>query len=270
MTRAADAPDHGRLAEIFQKAALAAGAAIMEVFDSNAGYREKADHSPVTVADERAEATICAALAEAFPEIPIVAEEAAAAGIVPERLGQRFFLVDPLDGTREFIARRRDFTVNIALIEDGVPTAGIVLAPALGAAYLACAQGAFRAPVDDCNAASLALAPIRVRKAGERCIAVASRSHRTAETDAFLQKLDIGECVSVGSSLKFCLIAEGKADIYPRLGRTMEWDTAAGDAVLRRAGGSTREMDGRALVYGKCGRGTGEDFVNPYFVARGG
>lgn len=249
----------------FEDAAIEAGIAIMAVFASDAGYREKADRSPVTEADERAEDIVCRHLSEAFPEIPIVAEEAVSAGRVPPLLGKRFFLVDPLDGTKEFVARRTDFTVNIALIEDGLPTHGVVFAPARGELFLGQPGIAWSCS----RRAGKVLAPkrIHVREPAAVPVAVASRSHRTPETDAFVSEHGIGECISIGSSLKFCLIAEGKADIYPRFGRTMEWDTAAGDAVLRAAGGFTRGVDGGAFVYGKRAQPDDEDFANPPFVA---
>jgi 3'(2'), 5'-bisphosphate nucleotidase len=263
----ADTPVAGRpLYAALVDAALEAGSAIMEVYAGDAGFRQKADCTPVTIADERAEAIICARLAAAAPGVPIVAEEAVSAGIVPPDLADRFFLVDPLDGTKEFIHRRTDFTVNIALVENGVPVIGVVYAPALGAIYFGAPEGAWYRSTDR---EADGWRRISVRTAGVAPVAVASRSHRDAETDRFLRIRDIANCVSIGSSLKFCLIAEGEADIYPRFSRTMEWDTAAGDAVLRAAGGMTYCADGSPFVYGKRGRPDDTDFANPHFVAKG-
>ncbi len=251
----------------FERAALLAGEAILAVYRAGPETRIKADASPVTEADERAEVIILAELAAACPDIPVVAEEAVAAGHVPEIAGSAFILVDPLDGTKEFISRNDDFTVNIALIENGVPVAGIVYAPALGIAYGGDASGAHKIWIGTDFRVTRREA-LRARCTASPRIAVASRSHRSAETDAFLGECGATEIRSVGSSLKFCLIAEGSADIYPRFGRTMEWDTAAGDAVLRAAGGMTVDLAERPLIYGKRGRNGVADFVNPDFIAR--
>lgn len=254
----------------FVEAALQAGAVIMEVFGEEDAHRLKADSSPVTVADERAETIICRALESTFPDVPIVAEERASRGRLPAKLGRFFFLVDPLDGTREFINRRPDFTVNIALIVDGSPHAGVILAPATGRLYYGDAeQGAFGQSVDTATWKPEG-EPVRLqtREACQPLVAVASRSHQTPETVAWLDEKGITEYVSVGSSLKFCLLAEGKADLYPRFGRTMEWDTAAGDAILRAAGGMTVNTDGTPFQYGKRGQSDDVDFANPFFVAR--
>jgi 3'(2'), 5'-bisphosphate nucleotidase len=233
--------------------------------------REKADSSPVTEADEAAEDFILEALAKLTPEIPVVSEEAASAGHVPEVSGGRFWLVDPLDGTREFLSGNGEFTVNIALIEQGVPVAGVVHAPALamtwsGAKPLA-ANGAEAG--EDCQASfsetdqpPMAIAARPMPREG--VLVVASRRHGdTAELDRFLADYAVADLASAGSSLKFCLIAAGKADLYPRFGRTMEWDTAAGHAVLRAAGGRVDTKAGKPLTYGKPG------FENPYFIAYG-
>tara|TARA_R110002020_G_scaffold131474_2_gene293903 strand:+ start:4032 stop:4859 length:828 start_codon:yes stop_codon:yes gene_type:complete len=253
--------------EIFEHAALAAGAAIMEVYRDGATVSTKADHSPVTEADERAEEIILTHLRQHCPDIAVVAEESVAAGRVPET-SDRFILVDPLDGTKEFIARRDEFTVNIALIEGGIPVAGIVYAPALGVAYVGDREGARRMTigadftVEDRQA-------IAAQPVADHPVAVASRSHNTPETDDFLASAKVSDICSIGSSLKFCLLAEGKADVYPRFGRTMEWDTAAGDAVLRGAGGSTVTLDGKPLAYGKREQLHDSDFANPHFIAWG-
>lgn len=253
---------------IFETAALAAGRAILDVYNAGPNVTLKADTSPVTEADERAEAIILDHLAKAFPDIPVVAEEAVAAGKIPETSGRSFMLVDPLDGTKEFINKRDDFTVNIALIEAGVPVAGIVYAPAKGVAYIGSKAGAEKLTVDG-DFTVTERKPITIRRHDGAPIAVASRSHNSPETEAFLRDNGVADYKSVGSSLKFCLLAEGEADVYPRFGRTMEWDTAAGDAVLRAAGGITLGLDGQPLPYGKISQATDSDFANPFFVAWG-
>ena len=239
--------------------ALAAGAAIMDVYESDFDVRSKDDRSPVTAADERAEGIIVPRLAEIAPGIPTVAEERVAAGDVPDVSGGRFWLVDPLDGTREFIDRNGEFTVNIALIEDGRPVLGVIYAPARRRLYATDGPGAVLVEEGGGPARAIAArAP-----SGDGLVAVASRSHRDSRTDGFLDTLPVKEFTAAGSSLKFCLVATGEADIYPRFGRTMEWDTAAGHAVLAAAGGSVRTADGDDLLYGK------ERFENPFFIARG-
>jgi 3'(2'), 5'-bisphosphate nucleotidase len=256
-----------RLAEIepvIRDLALAAGRAIMAVYEQpDFGAREKADSSPVTEADLAADRLIAAGLAAAFPDIPVVTEEDAASHA---RAGQGpFFLVDPLDGTKEFVQRLGEFTVNIALIEDGVPVMGVVLAPAAGRLFRTRAKGG---PVEekvgaDGRAVPGTECPIGVRtpeNAG--LIVVASKSHRDKATDDYIARYSVADFKSAGSSLKFCLLAAGEADLYPRLGRTMEWDTAAGHAVLAAAGGSVLRFDDlRPMVYGKPG------LENPFFLA---
>lgn len=255
--------------DIFERAALLAGPPILEIHLAGPHVHYKADASPVTEADERAEAIILSKLDADCPQIPVVAEESAAAGHIPDIAGTPFILVDPLDGTKEFISGHDDFTVNIALIKDGVPVAGVVYAPALGIAYLGSPGGAEKLWID-AGFQIVRREPMRARTLATPDIALASRSHRSPETDAFLSRCGASEIRAVGSSLKFCLIAEGVADIYPRFGRTMEWDTAAGDAVLRAAGGMTFDLDGQPLRYGKTGRPDCADFANPDFVARSG
>ncbi|MFP4004145.1 MAG: 3'(2'),5'-bisphosphate nucleotidase CysQ [Alphaproteobacteria bacterium] len=256
------------LLEQLCRLALDAGEITLRHFGAGAEVRRKENASPVTDADEESEALILEGLARVLPGVPVIAEEAVAAGRVPGT-GDRFVLVDPLDGTREFVDERPDFTVNIGLIEAGVPVAGVVYAPARRALYFGAAQtGAF---FSECEARAAAFDPQRARAIAVRrpppegLVAVASRSHRRAETDAFLKTLRLSGTTSIGSSLKFCLLAAGEADIYPRHGPTMEWDTAAGDAVLRAAGGSVRLLDGTLLTYGKSGEG----YRNPPFIARG-
>ncbi len=256
------------LIDVFTSAALDAGRAIMDVYRAGPTASYKADSSPVTEADEQAERIILAALRQAVPEIPVVAEEAVAAGRIPVIGDGPFILVDPLDGTKEFIARRDEFTVNIALIRDGAPVLGVVYAPALGLAYTGDGDTACRLAIGpDFDVREIK--PIHVREAGPVVVAVASRSHNTPETEAFLKDNQIAETCRIGSSLKFGLVAEGQADIYPRFGRTMEWDTAAGDAVLRAAGGTTATLDGNPLLYGRTSDAGRLPFANPDFIARG-
>ncbi|MUO78072.1 3'(2'),5'-bisphosphate nucleotidase CysQ [Agrobacterium vitis] len=254
--------------DLFEKAAIAAGRDIMDVFHNGPTVRTKRDASPVTEADERAEAIILSALAAQFPAIPVVAEEAVAAGNIPQTRGQPFILVDPLDGTKEFIRKSSDFTVNIALIEAGIPVMGIVYAPARGQAYIGDRNGALKIEID-ANFHPVSRQSIKVRTPTDGMIAVASRAHSGPETEEFLVNHAITDTRSVGSSLKFCLVAEGAADVYPRFGRTMEWDTAAGDAVLRAAGGMTVGPDGAPLLYGKRDQLHDSDFANPSFIAWG-
>ncbi len=238
--------------------ARVAGEIVMSVYATDFAVRGKSDASPVTEADERAEAAIVQRLRALTPDIPIVAEEAVAAGQVPT-VGRRFWLVDPLDGTREFASRNGEFTVNIALVEDGVPVLGVVLAPAIGRLFAgaaglgALAEQAGMRQVIHCRA---------VPRAG--LTVVASRSHGDAAAlDEFLSGRRVAKLVHAGSSLKLCRVAAGEADLYPRLGRTMEWDIAAGHAVLLASGGRVTTLQGEALRYGKPG------FENPHFVAEG-
>ena len=246
---------------------LDAGREIMRIYASGVDVAVKGDGSPVTEADERGEAVILKGLATLYPEIPVVAEESVAAGRVPRTDGA-FFLVDPLDGTKEFIGRNGEFTVNIALIEDGVPTAGAVYAPAMGALYLGSMGGAERLKIADPQSGEVwARDHISVRAAPDELCAIGSRSHGSEATQRFLADYPIGEFVARGSSLKFCTLAAGEADIYPRFGRTMEWDTAAGDAVLRSAGGRVTTTGGANLQYNKRNQTDDSDFANPHFIA---
>jgi 3'(2'),5'-bisphosphate nucleotidase len=256
------------LAETLIEASLAGGRAIMAVYASDFAVDWKSDETPVCAADRQAEDVIVAMLGQAFPGTPIVAEEACAAGRVPE-FGEEFFLVDPLDGTKEFIKRNGEFTVNIGLIRNGIPVAGVVLAPALQRIYVAAEGQALAGSVDaDCGKI-VDLTAMCVRNLAGAPVAVASRSHLTPETEAALKKAGAAERRSIGSSLKFCLVATGEADFYPRLGPTMEWDTAAGDAVLRAAGGKVTTIDGAPLAYGKTDVAGMRDFENPFFYAVG-
>jgi 3'(2'), 5'-bisphosphate nucleotidase len=242
-----------------------AGGAIMAVYAGEFAVRDKADASPVTVADEAAEKIILEDLAAIAPDVAVVAEESVAAGRVPV-IADRFFLVDPLDGTREFVSRRDEFTVNIALIEDSEPVLGVVYAPARRELYWGDvkAQRAGRIEADPDGTMPALGSGIAARPAPPGgLVAVASRSHRSPETDALLANYPVAEFRSIGSSLKFCLLAAGVADIYPRVGATMEWDTAAGQAVLVAAGGRVTTLDGQPFRYGKPG------FRNGDFLARG-
>lgn len=267
-TTTAAASDDGLMLEIFERLALAAGREVMRVFHAGCAVDRKSDASPVTEADRESEKIILAGLRSAFPDIPCVAEEEASAGIVPPDLDGVFFLIDPLDGTKEFVNRRTDFTVNIALVRHGVPEVGVVFAPCSGR-FFSGRPGRAEAIEVDNDYQITGRRPISVRTAVEPLAVVASRSHNTPETEAYIRDLGAAEIVSVGSSLKFCLLASAEADVYPRFGRTMEWDTAAGDAVLRAAGGMTRTLDGQPLVYGKRKQSDDEDFANPHFIASG-
>ncbi len=247
------ASERDALARQFAALAVRAGAVIMDIYASGCDVRVKGDGSPVSVADEQAEALILAGLGALMPGMPVLAEEAAARGEVP-RLGDTFILVDPLDGTREFISRNGEFTVNIALVSAGVPVAGAVYAPVLETLWYggASAMAAQIAPGQDLQQAKEWRA-LKVRQPPAAGLtALASRSHGDAATEQFLARLPIAERIAAGSSLKFCRVAEGKADVYPRFGPTMEWDTAAGDAVLRAAGGMTLDENGRPFAYGKA------------------
>jgi len=237
--------------------ARASGLVVMRHYEAGCDTRIKSDRSPVTDADEEAEKLILAELAAAWPGVPVVAEEEAAAGRIAQ-VGSHFFLVDPVDGTKEFVKRGGEFTVNIGEIKDGMPVSGVVLAPAIGRLFVgAVGEGAFELTGD-------AIKTIAARTpAADGLVAVSSRSHPDAKTDELLKTLPIKGNTNAGSSLKFCLVAAGEADIYPRAGQTMEWDTAAGHAVLAAAGGRMTTWDGAPFVYGK------PDFRNGPFIARG-
>ncbi|WP_439528804.1 3'(2'),5'-bisphosphate nucleotidase CysQ [Pannonibacter sp.] len=220
--------------------ALEAGEAILAIYAAETDFSSKGDGSPVTAADHAAEAIILRRLSEHFPDLPVVAEEAIAAGHIPAS-GPDFILVDPLDGTREFISRNGEFTVNIAIIRGGVPVQGVVYAPASGDIYWNADGAAFHASVRD--GAIAEVAPIAVRPAPAGGISIlASRSHLCAQTQSMIEALNATDVVSVGSSLKLCWLASGRADVYPRLSPTMQWDIAAGHAVLRAAGGTVRNI----------------------------
>lgn len=236
-----------------------AGAAILDIYRGEFTVATKADASPVTAADRAAEDVILAGLAHLTPGIPVVAEESVAAGHMPDIGGGRFWLVDPLDGTREFVRRNGEFTVNIALIEGGRPVLGVVYAPVPDRLYAAVGPHEAVAEVEGVEK------PIRARSPGpDGLVVLASRSHGDdAALAAYLDGMKVAAEIKAGSSLKFCVVAAGEADLYPRFGPTMEWDTAAGHAVLTAAGGSVRTLDGAELTYGKAG------LANPHFVAVG-
>ena len=250
------------LVTVIRRLALEAGDRIMEIYNSDDfEVKSKSDQSPVTEADEAADALISAGLRDAFPEVALVTEEQADSHDVD---AMTFLIVDPLDGTKEFVNRRGDFTVNIALVEDGVPTRGVVYAPAKGRMFYTNSVGQSveeTGPFD--KDAPGETTPLHVSKPNNSALmVVASKSHRDQATDDYIGKYEVKDMTSAGSSLKFCLVATGEADLYPRLGRTMEWDTAAGHAVLNGAGGHVVRFDDLTpLAYGKAG------YANPFFIA---
>jgi 3'(2'), 5'-bisphosphate nucleotidase len=261
--------DLAQAASLLTDAAARAGAAIMRHYHEGTKVEIKADQSPVTQADKASEAIIIEALARLAPGVPVVSEEIATDRTAS--LGRRFFLLDPLDGTKEFINKRSDFTINVALVEDGSPRFGLVYAPARSLLALTPEAGKAVAAELEPNAsgadlAELACRPLRVRApSADGLVAVVSRSHLDPATEAFLAKLKIASRSDAGSALKFLEVAQGEADVYPRFGPTMEWDTAAGHAVLIAAGGTVVDVDGNPLRYGKTESG----LLNPSFIAWG-
>lgn len=254
--------DYQKLTEVMRRLSIEAGAEIMRIYEADDfDVKIKSDASPVTEADELADALIAAGLRDAFPDIALVTEEQSASHSLQ---ADRFLIVDPLDGTKEFINRRGDFTVNIALVENGIPTRGVVYAPAQGRMFYTQADGT---SVEETGALSAekagSVTAIRVGSPDNGAVmVVASKSHRDQATDDYISKYAVKDMKSAGSSLKFCLVAAGEADLYPRLGRTMEWDTAAGHAVLSGAGGRVVRFDDHStLTYGKPG------YDNPFFIA---
>ncbi|WP_323005795.1 3'(2'),5'-bisphosphate nucleotidase CysQ [Pseudorhodobacter sp.] len=254
--------DFPPLVSLMRKLALEAGDKIMEVYAApDFDVRAKSDASPVTEADEAADAIISAGLRAAYPDVTLITEEQADSHALR---ATTFLIVDPLDGTKEFVQRRGDFTVNIAYVENGVPVLGVVYAPAKGRLFYTRADG--QAVEETGRFLKDRAGPAREIRVStpdnQALMVVASKSHRDAATDAYIGKYGVRDMTSAGSSLKFCLVATGEADLYPRLGRTMEWDTAAGDAVLRGAGGQVVYFDTHAsLTYGKPG------WDNPFFIA---
>ncbi len=252
--------ERNQLLEAALAASLDAGRAILAVYESGSLARTKRDGTPVTEADERSEAIIAEALARAAPDIPMVGEESSAAGRAPTELGRRYWLVDPLDGTREFIAHNDEFCVSIGLIEDGRPVLGVLHGPALGLTFAAALPGpAFRLMPDGARLS------VRARSApSEGLTVMVSRSHRDqARIEHYLSGTKVKAARPMGSALKLGLVASGEADLYPRLGPTSEWDTAGGEAILVAAGGSLALLDGGPLPYGK------PKFLNPPFIVRG-
>lgn len=254
--------DYEKLTVVMRRLALEAGDAIMAIYaQGDFDVEAKADDSPVTAADKAADAIISDGLRAAFPDTLLVTEEQAATHAVQ---ADTFLIVDPLDGTKEFIHRRGDFTVNIAYVEDGAPTRGVVYAPAKKRLFFTGAAGQSVEETGSLDKANVGpLSPISVGQAdNEALLVVASKSHRDQATDDYIGKYAVKDMKSAGSSLKFCLVATGEADFYPRLGRTMEWDTAAGHAVLTGAGGAVLRFDDHSpLRYGKDG------YANPFFIA---
>ena len=254
--------DYSALIPVIRDLAITAGDKIMEVYArDDFGVRAKSDDSPVTEADEAADAIISAGLRAHFPDIALVTEEQAASHSVEAKT---FLIVDPLDGTKDFVQRRGDFTVNIALVEDGVPTRGVVYAPAKERMFLTLSDGRSveeRGPFTPGRTGRMT--PITVADANNTALrVVASKNHVNPETEAYISKYEVSDMKNAGSSLKFCLVATGEADLYPRLGPTMEWDTAAGDAVLRGAGGQVLDFETHApFAYGK------PEFRNGFFLA---
>lgn len=254
--------DFDRLIPTIRRLALEAGDRIMEVYNGpDFEVKAKGDASPVTVADEAADALISAGLRAAFPDVVLITEEQAASHALSAKT---FLIVDPLDGTKEFVQRRGDFTVNIAYVQDGVPLRGVVYAPAQGRLFYTQADGTAveeTGALDKDRPGNLRRITVSQPDNGALMV-VASKSHRDQATDDYIGKYAVKDMKSAGSSLKFCLVATGEADLYPRLGRTMEWDTAAGDAVLRGAGGQVVRFDDHSpLAYGKPG------WDNPFFIA---
>lgn len=254
--------DFDKLETVMRRLALEAGELIMDIYESDDfDVRAKGDDSPVTAADETADAHISAGLAEAFPGVLVVTEEQAG---THGQSADNFLIVDPLDGTKEFVQRRGDFTVNIAYVQNGIPVRGVVFAPAKDRLFYTSADGTTveEAAPFDWNAKGKTVAVSVAKPDNDALMVVASKSHRDAATDDYIAKYNVKDMKSAGSSLKLCLVATGEADIYPRLGRTMEWDTAAGQAVLLGAGGLMVRFDSHApLIYGKPG------YENPFFIA---
>lgn len=255
--------DARQVETVLRRLALQAGRAILDVYERpDFNVRLKGDESPLTEADEAADRLISAGLRAGFPDVALVTEEQAE---THDLRAERFFIVDPLDGTKEFVQRRGDFTVNIALVENGVPVQGVVYAPAKGRMFYTNAAGQ---AVEECGPFADdtpgTCQVLRMRAPDPAAlVVVASKSHRDQATDDYIARYPVADMRSAGSSLKFCLLAAGEADFYPRLGRTMEWDTAAGHAVLQAAGGEVLDFDTHApLRYGKPG------YENPFFIAR--
>ena len=248
------------LIEPVTELSIKAGTAILEVYATDFDVQSKDDASPLTQADLAAHRCIVAELRKLTPDIPIISEESGLPDFAERSQWPRYWLIDPLDGTKEFVSRNGEFTVNIAFIEANRPVFGVVHVPVHGKTYIGCeGYGA------ELRATGNAAIRIAVAKSSSQPVRiVGSRSHRGSSLDAFLEKLGASDMVAMGSSLKFCTVAEGKADIYPRLGPTSEWDTAAAQAVVEQAGGQVLELDGNSLSYNKK-----PEILNPYFVVVG-
>jgi 3'(2'), 5'-bisphosphate nucleotidase len=257
--------ERNALARAFAAIASDAGVAVMQVYESEFEARTKADYSPVSDADEKAEEIILARLEKDLPGVPVLAEERAAREGVGDKIAEAFLLVDPVDGTKEFIQRKGDFTVNIALVMKGEPVAGCVFAPARKEMYFGGTDAWVIVGFDP----GLRVGEgdvLKTRAYPEKLTAITSSSHLDERTKEFLARHRIIDQTGIGSSLKFCWVAAGKADVYPRWGPTMEWDTAAGHAVLCAAGGRVTRPDGTPFLYGKGAEG----FRNGPFIAWGG
>ena len=243
--------------EICQIASNAADC-ILEIYDTDFSVEKKDDHSPLTAADLAAHNSICTALSELTPDIPVLSEESSELPYTERSQWTRYWLVDPLDGTREFIKHNGEFTVNIALIENGQPRLGVITVPVTGVCYYAAtSHGAFKTSAEGVTES------IKIKKTDLNKITIAgSRSHGSEKQQAFVGQLDGAEILAVGSSLKFCLVAEGKADIYPRYGLTSEWDTAAAQCIVEEAGGCVVDMDFKPIRYN-----TKDSLLNPEFLA---
>lgn len=259
------------LADALLPAVLAAARVELAYFSSAVEVITKADDTPVTVADREAEAILIKAIEALAPGIPIVAEEAMASGTTIADPGECFFLIDPLDGTREFISKRGEFTINIALVRKGTPVFGLIYAPVSGDLYVTlatddCVHARLTPDANPERLAAVTLTPVRAREPDSGgLVAMVSRSHMNKSTEDYLATLPIAERRAAGSSLKFCLVAAGEADVYPRVGATSEWDIAAGHAILQAAGGRLVAMDGTELRYGKAS----DKYKNPSYVAWG-
>jgi 3'(2'), 5'-bisphosphate nucleotidase len=263
-----DSFDHASLTNRLLPSVLEAGRIEMSYFRAGIDIERKEDKSPVTAADREAEALITAALHAIAPDVPVIGEEAASDGRLPS-VERRFFLVDALDGTRLFVKQKPEFTINIALVDDGRPIYGLIYAPALSALYATFGGGDARyvdiAPDSDANLQTLAWAPCKVRRAPHAGLMALNSSTAGPSTLELLDRLGVRETMALGSSLKFCRVAAGEADLYVRLGNTHEWDTAAGQAILAASGGCVVGLDGRPLSYGNQDR----KFLNPAFIAAG-
>lgn len=252
------------------QSAISAGQLIKAMRKDGAAHSTKPDGSPVTEADVAAERIILQALGNVLPHMPVVAEESFSACLPDLRRAREFMLVDPLDGTKEYVRGKKEYTVNVGLVSDGTPVFGVVVVPELDCAYLAQGGKAYRLSFDG-DGQIVAQHGLCVRAPGAALTAIVSGSHLDSLTEAYMGAAGVTERISAGSSLKFCRVAAGEADVYPRLARTMQWDTAAGDAVLRAAGGMTHSIGGQCLAYGPAASAPDDEnpFANSRFIAFG-